>query len=57
MAPQYVKLFEYRKRSHYSIALHSECIKEILGLFDTWHFKLKKINLRYIDFAAVGKCL
>lgn len=36
---------------NYHLRLHGA----ILGLFDTWHFKLKKTNLSYIDFAAVGK--
>lgn len=36
---------------NYHLRLHGA----ILSLFDTWHFKLKKMNLSYIDFTAAGK--
>lgn len=36
---------------NYHLRLHGA----ILRLFDTWHFKLEKMNLSHIDSTAVGK--
>lgn len=39
-----------------SLNYHLRLRGAILSLFDTWHFKLKKMNLfGTIDFTAVGK--
>lgn len=38
-----------------SLNYHLRLRGAILSLFDTYHFKVKKINLSYIDFTAVGK--